>query len=635
MKPVKLTVLIATVFCLVAAISCQHQDEKSGDPVFVKLTIQLDSQKTQSGADYILSSGTSSAMILAVPASISTVTTATDLSAAYDKQMLVMADNTVTLTVPLETSMRLVKLAFQDELTRATILATNPTPLFMGLSSPFTVTAATTTKSVEVVMQEVVVVASTVPADAATDVAVGTTVAVTFNHAMDTATLTTNTADTTCSGSLQLSADSFSTCIQMASAPAASNSNKTFTITPASSLASSTAHQIKVTTSAQSANSTALEAVTTTGFTTAVVTSTLIGGTVQGNDLSANTVVTFFSGSGAFGPVADGVGLAAVMYAPYGLTNGTDLYYTETFLPNHVIRHVVIGAGATSGQVTTVAGSGAAGTGNPVSDDGTGLAAEFNTPSAITTDGANLLWVADTNSNLIRQIDISNSYEVTTLAGGLLTGGDETACPGTVSGNCFDGTGQYARFDFPYGITYHNGYLYVADRDNCRIRRINVSTAYVETWSGEGTCGFAEGLATTVAQFNWPTSITTDGSLYLFVADMNNHRLRRVGLTTGFVDTIAGDGTTSVINSPRGVTTDGTNVFISETVGPPTRIRYVGVNGTPGSEITLAGDLATNGCTQGTGVAAQFNTPKGIVSDGTYLYVAVQSCAQIFRLEAP
>ncbi|MBF0351876.1 MAG: Ig-like domain-containing protein, partial [SAR324 cluster bacterium] len=113
-------------------------------------------------------------------------------------------------------------------------------------------------------------VASTSPTDAATSVAVGSTISVTFSEAMKTSTLTTNTADTTCSGTLQVSSDSFSTCVQMTASPTASNSDKTFTVTPSANLSGSTTYKIRVTTGVQDAAGNALASASTqgTGFTT-------------------------------------------------------------------------------------------------------------------------------------------------------------------------------------------------------------------------------------------------------------------------------------------------------------------------------------------------------------------------------
>ena len=117
-------------------------------------------------------------------------------------------------------------------------------------------------------------VSSTVPANAATGVAVASTVAVTFNEAMNPATLTTNTAGTACSGTFQVSSDSFTTCVQMAAAPVPTVGNTVFTVTPSSALGSATTYRIRITTGAQDAAANALAAAftTATGFTTVTVT---------------------------------------------------------------------------------------------------------------------------------------------------------------------------------------------------------------------------------------------------------------------------------------------------------------------------------------------------------------------------
>ncbi len=126
---------------------------------------------------------------------------------------------------------------------------------------------------------------STVPADAASAVAITSTVAVVFSEAMDTSTLTTNTTDTTCSGSLQVSSDSFSTCVRMAAAPVATNGNKTFTVTPNASLSHAATYKIRITTAAKDAAGNAIAAAVTTetGFTTASKMIFITAATYTGN----------------------------------------------------------------------------------------------------------------------------------------------------------------------------------------------------------------------------------------------------------------------------------------------------------------------------------------------------------------
>ena len=92
-------------------------------------------------------------------------------------------------------------------------------------------------------------VSSVSPTDNSTYTSTATTVAVTFSENMETGSVTTNTNDTTCSGSFQLSSDNFTSCIKMSAAPVASDNDTTFTITPASSLSATTTFKFKITSS--------------------------------------------------------------------------------------------------------------------------------------------------------------------------------------------------------------------------------------------------------------------------------------------------------------------------------------------------------------------------------------------------
>ena len=91
-------------------------------------------------------------------------------------------------------------------------------------------------------------VSSISPTDGQTGVSISENISVTFSEAMNTASVTTNTSDTSCSGSFQLSSDTFSTCVQMSSSPSSSNSDKTFTVDPSSNLSYATSYKIRVTT---------------------------------------------------------------------------------------------------------------------------------------------------------------------------------------------------------------------------------------------------------------------------------------------------------------------------------------------------------------------------------------------------
>jgi hypothetical protein len=114
-------------------------------------------------------------------------------------------------------------------------------------------------------------VSSTTPANGATGVALGSSIAVTFSEAMNTGTVTAQTAAGACSGSVQVSLDNFSNCIAMSTAaPTFSGGNTVATFTPATALTASTTYKIRVTTAVQDAagNAMATQFETATGFTT-------------------------------------------------------------------------------------------------------------------------------------------------------------------------------------------------------------------------------------------------------------------------------------------------------------------------------------------------------------------------------
>lgn len=138
-------------------------------------------------------------------------------------------------------------------------------------------------------------VSSTTPTNASTGSALSATIAVTFNEAMTTGTVTATTSTTCGSASLQVSSDNFATCVAMTSAtPTASGGNTIFTMTPAANLASNTTYKIRVTTGVKDASANALAAqfTTATGFTTLYSRTITIDGTndfnVTENELSTS-----------------------------------------------------------------------------------------------------------------------------------------------------------------------------------------------------------------------------------------------------------------------------------------------------------------------------------------------------------
>lgn len=253
--------------------------------------------------------------------------------------------------------------------------------------------------------------------------------------------------------------------------------------------------------------------------------------------------------------------------------------------------------------------------------DGVGFASQFNGAQGLASDGVNL-YVVEDNNRRVRAINIT-TRAVTTVAGDGVAG-------------FLDGIAGAARFNEPFGITTDGVSLFVADALNHRIRRIERATNAVTTFVGDGTQGFLDGAGAT-AQFNFPRGLTTDG-VDLYVSDQNNHRIRRVNLASRFVTTLAGDGTPGFLNGtgtaarfrdPYGIVTDGANLYVVDASNH--RIRKIVIH--TGFVTTLAGS-GTQGFLDGASAIAQFDLPEGhMTTDGTYLFLADVMNQRIRQIE--
>ncbi len=277
------------------------------------------------------------------------------------------------------------------------------------------------------------------------------------------------------------------------------------------------------------------------------------------------------------------------------------------------------GAGSGSGQsVSSESGVVTTIAGQPLANgsaDGTGTAATFYLPIGVATDGTNL-YVADTDNDTIRQIVIATGA-VTTIAGKV-----------GIIGHA-DGTGTAATFSYPEGIATDGTDLYVADSGNNTIRQIVIATGAVTTLAGQPlVTGSADGTGS-AATFNGPHGLSVDG-LNLYVADTNNSTIRRIVIASGQVTTIAGQplvtgsadgtGTAATFSYPEGILSIGnTTLFVADTVNSTIRKIVMAVGGA--HVTTFAGTAGTFGTTDGAGTTATFNNPSAIASDGTNLYV--------------
>jgi len=496
MKREKLKVLIIAFTCLLTAISCQHKNEKSDDLVFAEVTIRLNGQQANMGPDYVTSFSVVSAFVSAVPDSFYPFTPSTDLGAGYDESLLDLVNNTVTLSVPLNTAIRLAKVTYTSDLTLAEMLAGGTQPSFLGSSDAFTVTADTTTLAVEVVMETV-------------------------------------------AGATQV-----------------------------------------------------------------------LGGTVQGKDLSLSGNSNWFAGDGTTATAVAGTGTAAKVASPYGATtDGTYLYVTDK------TRAVIYRIKISDSVVEIIAGQDGV-TGN--TNNSVGTLATFESPTGITflsQSSGDVLYVTDQVSHVIRRIKLSGTNEVTTVAGSA-----------GINALTDDTTGTNARFYSPYGITSgpDGDYLYVADRLNHAIRKISITFPNAVTTFAGGTLGFTDDTGTS-AQFNNPTDIILASNGFLYATDMTNGTVRKIEISSQAVTSLLSQYT---LNYPRGLSTDGTSLYVADTDNYKIQIIPL-ATGTPA---VLSG-AGTAGCTEGNAGGSEFTLLKGLVSDGTNLFGVDNTCGRVFKVE--
>ena len=283
-----------------------------------------------------------------------------------------------------------------------------------------------------------------------------------------------------------------------------------------------------------------------------------------------------------------GSGAAATFSFPLGVVCDSvgNVYVIDS--GNSAIRKVT-----PAGVVTTFVGA------SQGYSDGIASSAAFLLPRAIAMDGAGNLYVADTGNTAVRKVATSGA--VSTLAGYPQYGSS-------------DGTAPLAKFNGPQGVaTGPDGNIYVADFWNSSVRKVtpsgtvstitnvspystgiavdNAGNIYVSSnydsiykvsaggavslFAGGGVgspSGFVDGAGAT-ARFSSPKGLAVDGVGNVYVADKNNHAIRKIS-PSGVVSTLAGDGTAGLVNGagsaarfsdPFGVAVDKSgNVFVAD-----------------------------------------------------------------------
>ncbi|WP_177428132.1 NHL domain-containing protein, partial [Candidatus Venteria ishoeyi] len=246
---------------------------------------------------------------------------------------------------------------------------------------------------------------------------------------------------------------------------------------------------------------------------------------------------------------------------------------------NHVIRKV-----DSAGIITTIAGNGTSG----FSGDGElATAAQLNQPYGLSIDLSGNLYIAETGNHIIRKVD--SQGVISTIAG-------QQGNPGFSGDNAAAATAQ---FEAPWAVVHDTlGNLYVADAANYRIRKITPD-GLVQSIAGNGeSAESGDGGPATQAGFGWPEDLAIDSANNLYIADRDNHRIRRVDAATGIISSVAGNGTSGYsgddgpalnaqLNTPAGLVVDlADDLYIADSANSMLRQMTTGLKQRLSIELT-------------------------------------------------
>lgn len=276
-----------------------------------------------------------------------------------------------------------------------------------------------------------------------------------------------------------------------------------------------------------------------------------------------------------------------------------NLYIADT--GNHRLRKVT-----PDGMIKTLVGSGEQGS---ELGGGNALAAQLNAPVDVSADAAGNLYIADYNNHRVLKLDPQARLSVFAGNGNRGASGD-------------GGAADKAQLYRPAGLALGaDGSLYIADSGNHRIRHVD-RQGVIRTLAGNGKAGSGgDGGAATQASLKTPTDVAVDSVGNLYIADRKNYRIRKVD-SSGIISTVAGIGRAGYgndgealkerVDEPNGLTFDGQgNLYFSER--NTDRVR----------KLTATGEIVTVAGTGGLGfsadgdpaLTAQMYAPAGVAID--------------------
>lgn len=281
---------------------------------------------------------------------------------------------------------------------------------------------------------------------------------------------------------------------------------------------------------------------------------------------------------------------------------------------------------ATAGDIQTVAG-----TGQPSNNGNAGVATQINVgdPFGVEIGPDDALYITEVRNHRVLRLD-RKTGQLTTVAG---TG---------VKGYRGDGgLATEAELNEPYEVRFdHDGNMYFVEMQNHLIRRIDAKTGKIETIAGTGKQGFSgDGGPATQAMFSRPHSIALDHRGGLYVADIGNHRIRRIDLKAGTVDTFVGNGkkhlpqagkvdSASPMIGPRALFIQGDTMWVALREGHSLWRLDLSSQTLTHVAGTGKGGFSGDG---GDPLKATFNGPKGVAVDPDGNVVVVDTENQTIR----
>ncbi len=334
--------------------------------------------------------------------------------------------------------------------------------------------------------------------------------------------------------------------------------------------------------------------------------------------LDTNGLITTFAGNGRPGYSGDGGPAAmASLRTPNGVAVDLAGRVYIADTDNERIRRVDV-----DGTITTVAGTGVRG----FSGDGAAAtSAELHAPSGVAVDDSGVLYIADTNNNRIRSVGPDGIIH--TIAGNGVSG---------YSGD--GGPAVEASISTPYGVgPGPDGSVLIAEFGNNVVRQV-LTDGIITTLAGSATAGFGgDGGDPKIASLNGPTDVHVDSLGNIFITDFGNQRVRVIDSQTGLISTVSGNGQSACSGDsgpavraqlmyPAGLANEADVIYIAD--AGDCRVRRVGHDGT----ITTLAGTGVNGYAgdHGLATAALLSAPSDIaVSADGRAFIADSGNARI------